>query len=401
MENTPPALDPRFAARERQPGLDLLRALAVGLVVCYHAGNFGFTLPHNLDRFGWIGVDLFFVLSGYLIGGQLLGPIARGTPPDLSRFFWRRALRVLPAYLVVLAVYLAFPTRREWPQMPPAWRFLTFVQNLDLHGGTAFSHAWSLCVEAQFYFVLPFLLLLIVRWRNGGIIAAGSVLLVGIVLRAALAYAHPAADGSGVSGRAFQHLIYYPTWTRLDPLVLGVSLAVIERFRSHWWTLLLDNARWLLLPGVAAVAWGLYLGEGDALTVAACTWQFPLVALGMSVLLICAVSERLPFRRVSVPGTAFLASIAYSVYLSHKLAIHAVISLCAWRNLALTSSAAIGMNLVVILLVGLALFFGVERPFLLLRRRSTPRPIATSTTLGLTNPAVASLRPGQCATDAK
>ena len=73
-------VDPRFTIRERQPGLDLLRALAVLLVVCYHAGNFGLTLPHEAQRFGWVGVDLFFVLSGYLIGGQLLAPLSRGQP---------------------------------------------------------------------------------------------------------------------------------------------------------------------------------------------------------------------------------------------------------------------------------------------------------------------------------
>ena len=223
MAESTPALDPRFATRPRRPGLDLLRAAAIVLVVCYHAGNFGLTLPHDAQRFGWIGVDLFFVLSGYLIGGQLLAPLARGGRLDLRRFFWRRALRILPAYLVVLAVYVAFPSWREWPHLPPAWKFLCFVQNIDLHGGTAFSHAWSLCVEAQFYTVLPFLFLLFVRRRGAGIVTAASALFAGLVLRAALGYAHPAADGDGVSGRAFQNLIYYPTWARLDPLVLGVG----------------------------------------------------------------------------------------------------------------------------------------------------------------------------------
>src|SRR5438105_15297995 len=94
-------VDPRFSNRERQPGLDLLRALAIIVVVLYHAAVFGFELPGRVDRFGWIGVDLFFVLSGYLIGGQLLAPLARGRRFDLGLFFMRRALRILPAYLFV------------------------------------------------------------------------------------------------------------------------------------------------------------------------------------------------------------------------------------------------------------------------------------------------------------
>src|SRR6266481_2012651 len=83
-------VDPRFRNRERQPGLDLLRALAIIVVVIYHAALFGFKLPGRVDRFGWIGVDLFFVLSGYLIGGQLLAPIAREKSIRLGSFFARR-----------------------------------------------------------------------------------------------------------------------------------------------------------------------------------------------------------------------------------------------------------------------------------------------------------------------
>src|ERR1700730_17219270 len=113
------AVDPRFQNRERQPGLDLLRALAIIVVVIYHAGIMGFPLPGRVHRFGWIGVDLFFVLSGYLIGGQLLAPLASGQRINLGRFFARRALRILPAYLVVLAIYVLLPSWRECSVVDP------------------------------------------------------------------------------------------------------------------------------------------------------------------------------------------------------------------------------------------------------------------------------------------
>src|SRR5438093_8987712 len=370
------AIDPRFSDRERQPGLDLLRALAIIVVVIYHAALFGFKLPGRVDRFGWIGVDLFFVLSGYLIGGQLLAPLARNQRIKLGRFFTRRALRIMPAYFVVLAIYLLLPSWREYSEMSqPLWKFLLSVQNIALHGGTAFSHAWSLAVEDQFYLTLPFLLLFLFRRPRAAIIIPCLIVFGGIGLRALLAAQNPSVDGGGVSFRAFQAWIYYPSWTRLDPLVFGVVLAAIEKFRPHWWKRLTDFAIWLSLPALVLISYGLYLGEGDNLTVAACVWQFPLIALGMAGLLICAQSPRLILRRIKIPAAAFIASIAYSAYLIQKLAIHAVEQFCSSHNIQLTSAIAlVGVELCVYAAATL-LFLLVERPFLQLRKRLAPRSL--------------------------
>src|SRR5215216_3336774 len=368
------AIDPRFAGRERQPGLDLLRALAIIVVVIYHAALFGFKLPGRVDRFGWIGVDLFFVLSGYLIGGQLLASLAREKSIKLGRFFARRVLRIMPAYLVILAVYFLLPSWREYPEMAqPLWKFLLSVQNIALHGGTAFSHAWSLAVEDQFYLALPFLLLFLFRRPRAAIVTPCLIVAGGIALRAFLAAQNPLTDGGGVSFRAFQAWIYYPTWTRLDPLVFGVVLAAIEKFRPTWWQRLINCAPWLWLPALGLIAYALYLGETKNLTVFACVWQFPLIAIGMAALLVCALSPRLPLCRVAIPGAAFIASIAYSAYLIQKLVINGVEQFCTNHKIDLTSAPALlGVELCVYIAATI-LFLSVERPFLLLRRRLTAR----------------------------
>jgi Predicted acyltransferases len=367
------AIDPRFITRERQPGLDLLRALAIILVVVYHAGIMGFALPNRIHRFGWIGVDLFFVLSGYLIGGQLLAPLARGQRINLPRFYLRRVLRIMPAYFAVLAVYFLLPLWREYPEIAPLWKFLVSAQNIGLHGGTAFSHAWSLAVEDQFYLLLPLLLILLSRSRWASMVVPIIILLGGVVLRAFLAWQNPSAQG-GVSFRGFQTWIYYPTWTRLDPLLFGVVLAAIEKVRPKFWERLMSVAIWLWLPGLALISFALYLGEGEVLTVAASIWQFPLIALGMATLLATAVTPRLPLRRVAIPGAAFVASIAYSAYLIQKLVIHCVAQFCAWHNVPLTSALAVLVVEVCVYAAATILFFAVERPFLQLRHRLTHQP---------------------------
>lgn len=365
-------IDPRFQNRERQPGLDLLRGFAIIVVVIYHAGIMGFPMPARVDRWGWVGVDLFFALSGYLIGGQLLAPLARGQSINLARFFARRALRIMPAYFLILAIYIFLPSWREYPNMYPWWKFLLSVQNIGLHGGTAFSHAWSLAVEDQFYLALPFILLLVNRWSPAAIIIPCAILFGGILLRTFLAYQNPAAD-FGVSFRGFQAWIYYPTWTRLDPLVLGVALAAIEKFRPSWWNRLINSAIWLWLPGFAFIVYALWLGEGDYTSVTAAVWQFPILAFGFAALLVCAVSPRSFLSRVRIPGAAFIASIAYSAYLVQKLVIHAVSQFCLSHDIPLTSAfALIGVEICVYVAATI-LFFAIERPFLQLRHRIAPR----------------------------
>src|SRR4029077_3929096 len=115
---------------------------------------------------------------------------------------------------------------------------------------------------------------------------------------------------------------------------------------------------------------------GDYLSVAAAIWQFPLIALGMAALLICALSPRLPFRRVAIPGAAFVASIAYSAYLIQKLVIHFVEQFYSSRNITLTSLPALVGVEICVYAAATALFLAIERPFLQLRHRVAPRASA-------------------------
>ena len=278
----------------------------------------------------------------------------------------------MPAYFVILAIYIFLPSWREYPEMYPWWKFFISVQNIGLHGGTAFSHAWSLAVEDQFYLALPFLLLFVNRWARAAIILPCAIFVGGIFVRTFLAYQHP-AEISGVAFRDYQAWIYYPTWTRLDPLVFGVALAAIEKFRPHRWRRLTNSAPWLWLPALAVIVYALWLGEGEYLEFSTVIWQFPLLAIAFAALLICAQSDRLPLRRVRLPSAAFIASIAYSAYLVQKLVIHFVAEFCRAHEIDLTSAPALIAVQISVYVAATVLFFAIERPFLQLRHRLAPR----------------------------
>jgi peptidoglycan/LPS O-acetylase OafA/YrhL len=308
-------------------------------------------------------------LSGYLIGGQLLKAVARGKEISISTFYRRRALRILPAYFVVVLAYALLPAAlREYDRMPPLWEFLTFTQNLGLRGGTAFSHAWSLCIEFQFYLLLPLLIVGLASRRANRVVlfAFSIVLLVWCVFIRGFAAWWIAAH-YGESFGQWQQYVYYPTYARLDGLTIGVSFAAVEIFLPRCWGHLLKHATWLWLPALAGLILALLWAE-DGLSVVSSAFGFFLVAAACGISLICALSPRLPFARTPVPGAAFLATIAYSLYLTHKIPIHWVKEFALSRSLGPLTAYALAMGLA--LLVGLLLFALVERPFLQLRERS-------------------------------
>ncbi|HEY2706790.1 MAG TPA: acyltransferase [Caulobacteraceae bacterium] len=372
------------ASAARLPGLDLLRATAIGWVMIYHASNFDLISGQPwFVAFGWMGVDLFFALSGYLIAGQLLRPWARGQAPNYPHFFARRLLRTAPAYLVVLSLYFLFPVLQEWDRILPLWRFLTFSLNLGAPSpaGTSFSHAWSLCVEEQFYLVFPLAVALLARRPTVAKVVGAVALLVvlGMMLRGWVWLDRVAAPPFDLAAQphagAYMSLIYYPTWARLDDPLGGISVALLQVFRPSWWAALTRRGNLLLGGGLAGIGGAMWLFQDEIGGFFAATFGYPLIALSMSLLVITAASPTSLIGRRALPGAAALAAGAYSLYLSHKIAYHlAIVWSGAWPAPArmLTLPAALGLALI----AGGALYWLVERPFLKLRDRFRDPPRA-------------------------
>ena len=142
----------------RVANLDLLRAAAIVPVVLANAGTEGVLTgaAGRLADSGWVGVDLFFVLSGWLVGGLYWRERARYGGIQIGRFWARRWLRTIPPYLVALvAVYSARAALTDNAD-PFDWRYVAFLQNYT--GLPYWGVSWSLCIEEHFYLALPFVL---------------------------------------------------------------------------------------------------------------------------------------------------------------------------------------------------------------------------------------------------
>jgi peptidoglycan/LPS O-acetylase OafA/YrhL len=368
------------AAAPRLPGLDLIRAAAISWVLIYHGSLFDLTSQdHWLVANGWMGVDLFFVLSGFLIAGQLLRPWTHGSAPSYSRFFGRRLLRTLPAYLVVVALYFLVPGIRERPPIAPLWQFLTFSQNwlieYPIHGLKAFSHVWSLCVEEQFYLVFPAVVALIaLRPTPAKVIGAVLfVLILGMVLRGYLwlQYVGDPPFDIAADPRAgpYQHLIYRPTATRLDGLLMGIVAAAIQTFRPAIWTRLTARPNLLLGAGVLGVILStIIFHHGSIARFWPAVFGYPFLSFAIVLIVMAGANNRSLIGRYRVPGATALAASAYSLYLSHKIVFHWVElarphlpAPLQWAAFSLAIAGAFGF--------GAALYWLVERPFLKLRDR--------------------------------
>ncbi|HEY5820922.1 MAG TPA: acyltransferase, partial [Propionibacteriaceae bacterium] len=153
-------------ARARMPGLDVLRGLAIALVLIRHA------VPDLLGNGGIVGVVIFFTLSGYLITGLLVSEFDRTGRVSYGEFFRRRALRLYPPLLLLLAVYTVVELTTDrlhdrWYLGKTLVTALTYTSDLPLLPiSPGLGHLWTLAIEEQFYLAWPFLLVFgLRRWR--------------------------------------------------------------------------------------------------------------------------------------------------------------------------------------------------------------------------------------------
>lgn len=353
-------------------GLDHLRTLAILLVFIYHYGRL-FPSPQwvtDIGKFGWTGVDLFFVLSGYLISSQLFAGIAKDNRIPLRPFFIKRFFRILPAYWLVVALYFFFPALHEREALAPLWKYLTFTQNIgtDLRYHGTFSHAWSLCIEEQFYLLLPLVLLgfLYVKQFKRAWLLLVALFVTGLIIRAWSWYTLYAPFAEENSSWVYWYKwLYYPTWCRLDGLLLGISIAAVFQYKPGIKVKLQPYGNALLVGGAGILTAAYFVCDNER-SLLASVIGFPLVSLGYAVVVLGAICSNSILYKWQSAITTKLAALSYAVYLTHKMVIHVV---QAYIPLEKDSNAMFVLCTVACLLVGFAMNEIIEKPFLKLRDR--------------------------------
>jgi peptidoglycan/LPS O-acetylase OafA/YrhL len=358
-------------------GLDTLRATAILLVLMYHymvvvssKNTFGF-----LTEIGWTGVDLFFVLSGYLIGNQILSAIAQKKELSLKTFYIRRLLRTLPNYYFILAIYYLFPLALSGSKTASIWQFLSFTQNLGMRPGETFTHSWSLCIEEQFYLILPIAAILISLTKKSiglGWLALGAAIVSGMAVRGIIWFNN---GHSAINPMDFYQHIYYSSFTRFDELLPGVALAIFKNFHIRTYEKTLRYGNVLMVVGLVSVGAMFYLmsqvlqTDEYGFNFWVTTFGYSLLAMSFALLTLSALSPNSLLSRIKIPGAASMALWSYAIYLAHKPIFKLAINPLNQLGISTDSITGIAIIMAASLLGGWLLYRFVETPFMRLRDR--------------------------------
>ena len=325
----------------------------------------------RLSNFGWTGVDLFFVLSGFLIAGQLFNTVAKGKTISVKEFVVKRFFRIIPPYLLVVIIYFAFPGAHEWGQLPALWRYLTFAVNfgLDLKKYGTFSHAWSLCVEEQFYLVLPLIFWLFGFFKAGKkpFYLVVALFICGFIIRNLCWHYFVAlyVNTNDFNPR-FNEYVYYPTYNRLDGLLTGVSIAGLFTFYPKFKEWVNKRSYLVLSIGVLMLVTAFLLCPQQS-TYNTVIIGFTLISLAFGLILAAFVSPANIFYKLKSKLTAQIATLSYAIYLSHKIIIHVIQSLLEKAGIEKNSNLTMLICIICVLAGALTMRYLIEKPALRLR----------------------------------
>ena len=319
--------EPAWIRRGHIPGLDGLRAIAVLMVLMAHAyqtvGFPDWPLLKSVCRHGAMGVDIFFVISGFLITTLLAREIEREGQIQLKKFYLRRSLRIIPAYICLMLVVAICQQVGYFELQSRDWiSAATYTTNFSYHPSWELGHCWSLSVEEHFYLLWPFVLYaggIAWGWRVGlfWLVACWSVR---VAIALGISKQMFPADSVWSDQSWCAAMAENWTFTRLDTITLGSLLALCCRsvqgraWLNRWTT---PKLLWLYFA-TFCVSIGLSYSSKYNLCVAY-TLNSVCIALLMWGLI---QSQGIAIRVLSNPVLKVIGLGSYSIYLWQQLFIH-------------------------------------------------------------------------------
>lgn len=360
-------------ARVYFPALDGLRFLAFLMVLVGHAkplsgvlypGTIIDIIATRISMFGWTGVEVFLVLSSYLIVTLLLKESDRTGTIDIGRFYMRRALRIWPLYypylLFAIFVYLplqgttikAIVTHHLFP-------FSVFIGNYSYWYFSnslsyAFAHLWTVCMEEQFYLAIPVLIYFGRRWSFATI----TSVLVGAELLSIACRAY------GIENDVPYPFVWSVTPCRLDPVVLGTLTALFVR-----------SGRAVPGPALLAAAFALFVGAtsfGQFGTNLNTTWMLAVIDLSAACLILGAMRTQIGTFVFANRPMRFLGKISFGLYVYHEICLNLV---WQWTENLFAGHPAwvwfttLALTLAFDVAVSTLSYFAWERRFIVLKNR--------------------------------
>jgi peptidoglycan/LPS O-acetylase OafA/YrhL len=367
---------------KRVPQLDGIRGLAISLVLVWHYYVFLPTpeiSPVNaffkkIFILSWSGVDLFFVLSGFLIGGILLDN--RSAKNYYYTFYLRRICRILPLYFILIIPFMVVYLSKVWKNIPvlgwlfnnplPLWSYATFTQNLFVmndgsFGANGLGVTWSLAIEEQFYLILPFLIRFVSKTNLPYVFI--SLIIAAPLFRSILLFTFPT--------RVFAGFVLLPG--RMDALFLGVLGAWILR-QDDMRDFLTRNRRFafiamLLFGSIIPVLTYMYSKPGAPAAKMLLTIGFTCMsAFFLCLILISVISSNGTISKIlSFKPLRSLGIVSYFVYLFHLIFLglaHAFVLNQKPQNTDLTNILVTFLSLVLLFSIAALSWVLFEKPFI-------------------------------------
>jgi len=382
----PPASPPPDARAPfrlgNRPALTGIRAVGVTLVLIFHS-NFR-TLPGS-----WVALGVFFVLSGFLITAMLAGEHQRTGRISMSKFYSRRAVRLLPPLVLavaLLALYAAIvpvghASTRLWGDSAAALFYVSDYRSAFGHEPFLgyFSQCWSLAVEEQFYLIWAALFVVALKYGNRRVAYVLTIAgMAGAVVNRVAIVLGAAHWNSYVSGR-----VYYGFDTRADALFLGCFCGLLATggHFDHWATW---GKRTLSVAALASTAVMIWIIVSVGLSARSLPlWWLPVSEVASAVIIVYFVvrPEGLGTRAMGLPLLVLVGEMSYTIYIIHW-PVYVATGVFSPTELKWSYWPAELTRLAIIFAIAAASWYLMERPLTRWRRRALVSPTTTTTETG-------------------